>query len=155
MKKRNLFTVLVLVLCISACSGFGSDEEIQFAPTLGISNPQSTTSVSNEVVVDSLQVSYSGTSPTKVMATIKGYLPESCMILEQIEIRQDEKVFEVVFIAHRQNDTVCEQERLFFEEEVLLPVEELPADVYALKAGENIVHFSVEEEGGSTSPGSG
>jgi hypothetical protein len=44
----------------------------------------------------------------------------------------------------------CTQEAKYFDKEYLLSTEGLPADAYAVKAGEHTVHFSVEDEEGNS-----
>ena len=138
MKKFYFISLFLLIIGLSACAMIDANALIGHQST------------AREAVIESLTVTYPEDYPEYVSFKIKGYLPESCMTVESIDIDQDENTFEISVVVGVQSNVDCIQEALYFDKEYLLSTEGLPANTYAVTTGEQTVHFLVEDEEGSS-----
>lgn len=152
MNFRNSSWIIFLAVLLAACTGSPATEltDNDLAPTLSIDpTPSVTREVAGEAAIEFLQVSYLETEPIQVAARITGYLPDSCTVIDQINVEYNEEVFEISLTTRLQADVGCIQESQPFDEEIILNTEELPIGLYAVKAGEHTVYFSLVDENGS------
>ena len=136
MKKQYLIYLLLLVTSLSACAVIDANALIGHQ------------SIAREAVIESLTVNYPEDYPEYVSFRIKGYLPESCLAVDRIDINQNENTFEITVVVGMQNNVDCIQEAQYFDKEYLLSTEGMPSDTYAVTAGEHTIHFLVEDEEG-------
>lgn len=148
MDLRNSFRVLFFVILFTACTGgpgAGSlDDGLTPDPALSAAGI-----AAGEAAIEFLQVSYLETDPVQVEARITGYLPDSCTVIDQINVEYIEDIFEISLTTRLQADVGCDQEPQPFDEEIILDTEELSFGIYAVKAGEHTVYFSLVDENGS------
>ena len=125
--------VITSLIMLSGCtqapdpdndSATDSDPDIQDNK----SEPQDGDYIYGTAVVESIEILVLESFPLQIHVIVKGYLPDGCTEIDRVEEERDGNTFTVTMTTKRPKDMMCTQAIVFYEEEV-------PLDVYGLKAG--------------------
>lgn len=114
LKGISLLTVIMALWLLAAGCSDGSDSIIGVAP------------------VDSIEIVILESFPVQVMIIARGDLPDSCTEIGNITQRREGNTFLVTIETLRDQDLICAQVTVPFQESVSLDVEGLPAGTYVV-----------------------
>ncbi|QRN83081.1 hypothetical protein JR338_11850 [Chloroflexota bacterium] len=97
-----------------------------------------------EATFESLEVVILESFPVRVMVTVTGYLPDGCVVLDEISSGRDGFDFTLMATTHRPaGDVVCTEALVPFTETVELEVLGLEAGAYTVHAQEQTATFEL------------
>lgn len=94
--------------------------------------------------IESLDLLVLESFPVQVRAAVKGFLPDSCTYIDQINTRKEDKKFIISVQTVREIEALCTQVVMPFEETVALDVLGLDKGVYVVEAGDQSSLFTLE-----------
>ncbi len=140
-----LYTFLGLLL-LAAC---GQQEEPTPEPS-----PESPTPTAEAAVlparavadVESVLVNLGDTFPVDVEVIARGVLPDGCTTIDTITQAQQGNEFLITITTFRDDDAICTQALVPFEETIALDVLDLPAGSYRVTVNGNTVTFTLSQD---------
>ena len=139
MKRQNLLMVLIVlsVTVLAACQAAPT-------PTREPSQDNGDYIYGEEVTFESLEVLILESFPVRVQATVSGYLPDDCVVLDEISSGRDGLDFTLRAPTHRPaGDVECTEALVPFTETVELEVLGLETGVYTVHAQEQTATFEL------------
>ena len=133
--RRSLMVGLVLIALLGGCGG-------QATPDL----PPTGTGSEERVFITDVQLMILESFPVQVRAQIKGDLPDGCTEISGITTDRDVEAqrFTVQIETTRDEDAICTQALVPFEETVELDVRGLPAGTYTVDVHGETATFTLE-----------
>jgi len=122
----GLFVVVgaaILVACLP-----GGDDALPSA-TAVVATPLPQLRLAN---VESIKINQILTFPVEVNVIARGHLPNACAVIDQIRQERDGSDFNIVIESLHQGDASCGEDRIPFEETIMLDVLGLPAGIYVV-----------------------
>lgn len=127
--KSILYILVLFSLIITGCGG--TKEPVE--------------EITNEAVIEGVDIEMRGEIPKQVIANVVGTLPDSCTKINQLSpVKEDSKIT-VKVSTIRTSGIKCDKNPFPFSESVTLPVFNLPAGVYqVVTQGTNEITGSFE-----------
>jgi hypothetical protein len=113
----------VLAACLPASEGeipLAGEQVATPLPQLGLAN------------VESIKINQIASFPVEVNVVARGYLPNSCSVIDQVRQERSGSDFHIVIESLFQGDESCGNNRVPFEETINLDVLALPAGIYVV-----------------------
>jgi len=139
MKRQNLLMILVVlsVTVLAACQAAPT-------PTREPSQNNGEYIYGEEATFESLEVLILESFPVRVQVTVSGYLPDGCVVLDEISSGRDGFDFTLRASTHRPaGDVECTEALVPFTETVELEVLGLEAGIYTVHAQEQTATFTL------------
>jgi inhibitor of cysteine peptidase len=140
--------LLVFTIILSGCVGRGqNNNETKSAVNItpgNITPADNTTGrqgtgeegyIYSTATVETIQVITLESFPVKVQVEAKGYLPDSCTEIKQIQTQKEENSFNITISTKRPKDAICTQAIVPFNRTI-------PIDVLGLKAGNYTINVN-------------
>lgn len=127
--KSTLCFFILFSLIVTGCGG--SKEPVE--------------EITNEAVIERVDIDVQGETPKQVIANVVGALPDSCARINQISPVKEASKIVVKISTIRTSGIDCDKNPVPFSENVTLPVFNLPAGVYqVITQGSNEIAGSFE-----------
>ena len=137
MFRRYLFLFGLLLPLLLACSPIaGSPGAFPMSTPTLIPTPTLITDeiIGNEAIVDSIEIMVTNALPARVLVTIQGNFPDSCVSLDSIVSGRQDDLFVVNLTTLRDPLTLCTEALVPFNEQVELNVAGLESGMYTVTA---------------------
>ncbi len=82
--------------------------------------------------VESIKINQILTFPVEVTVIARGHLPNACAVIDQISQERNGSDFNIVIESLHQGNASCGEDRIPFEESIMLDVVGLPAGIYVV-----------------------
>ncbi len=146
-KYRQVFILIFLILLLCSCKT--GTQKISNTPSVVASpSPENTSTINqptmgapidkassqSQIYIDTLQINILESSPLQVTVTIIGNLPDGCTSIVGHKITQsDQWKFNIQIITKHDDQNLCTQALVPFEQTIPLDVNGLPAGTYMVK----------------------
>jgi hypothetical protein len=153
--SKNLLTLIALFFLLAACAPPVTEPQPLPTDPVAPNNPEPSDegpeSVKDQVVlgqapVDQVEIVIQESFPVQVSAIVRGYLPDACTEIGQINSGQAEDTFKITIATIRPKDMACADVITAYEEVVPLDVLGLPAGVYAVNANGVTATFELQAD---------
>lgn len=140
-KQFGLFVLVTMLMLLIACGS--SNEATQPEPGVQTALPPLSNAPDaaiqaqspqpgTEADIETVEVVILESFPVQVQALIRGSLPNTCTVVDQVNQARDGSTFDVAISTLRQTDAMCAEQRQPFEQTVSLDVVGLPAGTYTV-----------------------
>jgi len=141
-KSLNLWTLALLAGLLAAChAATGEPNPAVTQPALPpLSNAPDAAiqaqaaSPGREANLKTVEAIVQESFPVQVQALIRGWVPDSCTTVAQVNQARNGHSFEIALATLRQTDAICAQQPQSFEKTMALDVTGLPAGAYTINA---------------------
>jgi inhibitor of cysteine peptidase len=128
MKQNRWQYIIVLLLAAALLAACGPTA----APTPGAPEPTGAGVIRGQAIVEEIDIQILESFPVQVHVVARGYLPDGCTEIDEIEKTRAEQTFQVTITTVRPADAVCTEALVPFEEVISLDVLGLEAGIYTV-----------------------
>lgn len=143
MKQKLIWLSIALTFIAAACSSTPTATPEPAATNTAVPNTPVPAATTGEAAVDSIQLVILESFPVQVNVIARGYLPNNCTTIDDVNVVQDGAGFTVSIMTRQNNASNCTETEVPFEEIVSLPVDGLPAGTYTVAVNGNMGSFSL------------
>lgn len=144
--------ILLLAVLLSACASLQAAPEATPAPTVLVATPTMAGPVYGEARVESIEVLTLQTSPAKISVVARGYVSDTCTMLDRVTMARTDKVVQIKLATVRRADLACAATLVPFDKVISLDLGDAAPGAYHVNVNGVSNTFVVAASDASATP---
>ena len=144
--------ILLLAVILSACTSLQTAPVATPAPTVLVVTSTTAGPVYGEARVESVEALTLQTQPAKVSVVARGYLPDTCTMLDRVTQARTDKTFQIKLATVRRADVACAPTLVPFDKVISLDLADATPGTYSVNVNGVSNTFVVAASDASATP---